>query len=128
MHQVNIIEKFFFFHKLKIELGFSLSFLVRQQETSVDRRKKILVKQNANINHHRNRGGRGTCKGTCWSITCFFAHFNHVFPQEFSACFFFFTLKKQQVTRKKTLVKNKKIKKHFFSMKQKLKAKELFPF
>ena len=59
MHQVNIIEKFFFFffiHKPKIELAFSLGFLVIQQETFVDRRKKSLVKQNETINHHRNRG------------------------------------------------------------------------
>ena len=58
MHQVNIIEKFFFFfiNKPKIELAFSLGFLVIQQETFVDRRKKSLVKQNETINHHRNRG------------------------------------------------------------------------
>ena len=58
MHQVNIIEKFFFFsiHKPKIELAFSLGFLVIQEETFVDRRKKSLVKQNETINHHRNRG------------------------------------------------------------------------
>jgi len=42
MHQVRVIEKFFFFHsQKKLKLSFSLGFLVRKQETSVDRKKKV---------------------------------------------------------------------------------------
>ena len=52
MHQVSIIEIvfFFFIYKKKFKLPFSLSFSVREKETFVDRRKKSLVNQNANVN------------------------------------------------------------------------------
>ena len=92
MHQVNIIEKFFFFLFIdtnqKLSLLFPLSFLVRQQETSVDRRKKSFGKSKCKHQSSSKQRGDPVRIHADQLHVFFFEHFNHVSPQIFSACFF----------------------------------------
>jgi len=97
MHQVNIIEKFFFFLFIdtnqKLSLLFPLSFLVRQQETSVDRRKKSFGK--SKCKHQSSSKQRGDpVRIHADQLHVFFLNILTMFPPKFFQHVFFLHVKK----------------------------------